>query len=102
MGLVVRGNGRDRVLSKSGRGFKCKVPMMTSTAQCSPNVRANGIGIVRTGDRVRLHPRAGCSPDISIAIGRTRVLVNGRNAVKIGDKYTSDNIIIGGSSNVIF
>lgn len=103
MGLAVRGNGKDKVISKSGSGWKCKKPMRTTTAQCSPNVRVNGIGAVRSGDKVKIHPKRGCrGPDTSGASGGSKVVINGKRAVKIGSKYSFDNIITSGSSNVIF
>lgn len=102
MGLAVRGRGKDKVISKSGRGKKCAAPMRTSTSQCSPDVRVNGIGAVRDGDKVKMHNRKGCGPDISGASGKSKVVINGKNAVVIGGKYSSDNIITSGSSDVIF
>lgn len=101
MPAAARGNGVDSVFSFSGSGYMCNFPMNTQTGQCSTNVLANGIGIVRQGDLVAPHARNGCYPDLSgLTTGSSRVLVNGRPAGRIGDVYTTDNIIVSGSYSV--
>ena len=101
MPAAARGVGRDRVQSVDGTAYKCRVPMITSTLSCSANVLVNGIGIVRTGDKVAPHPRSGCTLDTSVLTrSSTKVIVNGRGAGRMGDAY-GPNTIVSGSLNVI-
>ncbi len=101
MPAAARGNGTDSVFSKTGTGKGCKSPVTTSTAACSSNVFANGIGIVRLGDLIAVHAKAGCSPDTStLSSGSSTVFINGQGAGRIGDQYTSDNTITSGSETV--
>jgi uncharacterized Zn-binding protein involved in type VI secretion len=75
--------------------------MQTVTGQGSSTVLINGFGIVRDGDLVGAHPRSGCGPDVStLSSFSATVFVEGKGVGRIGDQYTSDNIIISGSSNV--
>ena len=98
---VARGNGVDSVYSKTGTRKRCRRPLITATAQCSPNVFVNGTGVVRVGDRVAAHPARGCSPDTSsLTNGSSSVFANGRAMGRIGSQYTSDNTITSGSRNV--
>jgi uncharacterized Zn-binding protein involved in type VI secretion len=98
---AARGAGRDSVQSFDGTGYKCRVPMRTSTMGCSTNVIVNGIGAVRIGDTVAPHPRSGCMLDTSsLSRASMKVLVNGRGAGRMGDAY-GPNVIVSGSSNVI-
>ncbi|NBR61878.1 MAG: hypothetical protein EBT86_09590 [Actinobacteria bacterium] len=98
---AARGNGADSVFSKTGSAKKCGRPIKTSTAQCSSDVLVNGIGVVRLGDMVNLHPRPPCIPDTSTCSkASTSVFANGKGIARIGDQYSSDNIITSGSSNV--
>lgn len=98
---AARGNGTDSVFSKTGTGKKCVRPVQTSTAQCSGDVFADGIGVVRLGDMVKLHARPPCVPDTSVCTkASTTVFANGKGVARIGDQYTSDNIITSGSSSV--
>lgn len=98
---VARGNGADKVYSKTGTKKNCRRPIMTATAQCSGDVFVNGIGVVREGDLVAPHPARGCSPDTSVLTkGSSSVFVNGKAAGRIGGEYTSDNTITSGSKDV--
>jgi len=100
---VARGNSKDKVLSATGSGFKCRSPLITSTNQCSPNVRVNGIGVVRIGDIVSVHTMSGCTPESPpLSTGSSTVRVNGRGVGRLGDNYAGDgsNIIQSGSQNV--
>lgn len=101
MPAAARGSGQDTVFSLTGTGRGCGGPLNTVTDQCSPNVFVNGIGIVREGDEVGDHPAAGCGPDNSVLTTfSSNVFINGKRAGRIGDKYTNDNTITSGSSNV--
>lgn len=101
MAAAARSSGQDRVFSRTGVGRGCGSPMQTVTGQGSLTVFINGIGVVRMGDLVGVHPRAGCLPDVSpLTTSSATVFVEGRGVGRIGDRYTSDNIIISGSTNV--
>jgi uncharacterized Zn-binding protein involved in type VI secretion len=101
MPAAARGDGADKVDSKTGSGRRCAFPLITSTDECSPNVFVNGIGCVREGDKVAPHPRRGCETDESVLTTFSpNVFVNGKGFGRLGDQYTSDNTIITGSSNV--
>ncbi len=102
MPAVARAAGTDRVLSRTGSGTACGSPLQTTTGvNGSPNVFVNGIAVVRQSDVVGVHPAAGCSTDAStLSTYSSTVFVNGLGLGRIGDEYTSDNIIISGSTNV--
>lgn len=103
MPAAARGNGGDRVLSKTGTGKKCAFPVTTSTGTCSFNVFIQGLGAVRQGDIVGPHAAGGCSLDASpLTTCSTNVFINGLGAGRIGDEYTPDNTIISGSTSVFF
>ena len=101
MAAAARSSGQDRVFSRTGVGRGCGSPMQTVTGPGSSTVLINGVGAIRIGDRVGVHPRAGCSTDIStLSSSSSTVFVEGRGVGRIGDEYTSDNVIISGSTNV--
>ena len=102
MPAVARASNTDTVSSLTGAGYLCGSPMMTTTGvDGSPNVFVNGIAVVRQGDLVGVHPRAGCSTDVStLSTYSSTVFVNGLGIGRIGDQYTSDNTITSGSTNV--
>ncbi len=101
MPALARSSGQDRVFSFTGAGRGCGSPMETVTNEGSSNVLVNGYGVVRQGDKVGVHPRAGCSLDDSIlTLFSSTVFINGKGVGRIGDEYTNDNIIISGSRNV--
>lgn len=101
MPAAARGLGTDKVFSKTGTRKRCRAPMKTSTFECSDDVFFNGVGSVRIGDKVALHPASGCGPDLStLSTSSSRVFVNKKGAGRIGDRYGNDNIIISGSSTV--
>ena len=103
MPAAARGSGADTVFSKTGTGKNCRLPVTTATDQCSSDVFADSIGIVRQGDRVALHNANGCGPDLStLSSFSSTVFINGKNAGRIGDKYTDDNVITSGSTTVFF
>lgn len=100
MPAVARGSGTDTVLSKTGVGKNCARPTDTVTNECSPDVFCNSIGVVRYGDLVGIHNKAGCTPDTStLSSGSSTIFVNGQKLGRIGDMYTADNIITSGSEN---
>lgn len=101
MAAIARGNGADTVFSFTGTGVDCLSPITTATDVCSGDVFINGEGAVREGDQVAPHPAAGCGNDSSVVTSfSSTVKVNGRGVARIGDEYTSDNIITSGSGTV--
>lgn len=98
---VARGNGNDRVFSKTGRLKRCRAPLNTATNQCSERVFVGNIGVVHIGHLVAPHPFVECVPDTSVlSDASTRVFIEKKGVGRIGDKYSSDNIIVSGSSRV--
>jgi uncharacterized Zn-binding protein involved in type VI secretion len=72
-------------------------------AQGSPNVYVNGIPWSRQGDlnTVHLLPGAPCPPHAApIAVGSTKVFVNGKGAGRVGDAISGCTSVAAGSSNV--
>lgn len=101
MPAVARCDSTDDVFSQTGAGYQCRAPRLTKTGEGSPNVFINGFGVVRQDDKVAPHPRAGCSTDESVLTTfSSTVRANGKWIGRIGDEYTSDNVIISGSTNV--
>jgi uncharacterized Zn-binding protein involved in type VI secretion len=101
MPAAARASGIDTVFSLTGVGRGCRNPMNTVTGEGSSNVFVNGYGVVRENDEVGDHPANGCGPDNSpLTTFSSKVFINGRRAGRIGDKYTNDNTITSGSTNV--
>lgn len=97
---AARGDGTETVASPDGSGPGCVNPLTTATDECSAKVFAEGIGIVREGDQVAVHPKAGCSDDTSVLTTfSSKVTIEGRGAGRKGDMY-GDNTITSGSSKV--
>jgi len=98
---VVRGLGVDVVLSVDGSGAACAFPMPTSTGTCSATVFIDSIGVVRSGDIVAPHPKAGCELDVSQCIASTvTVFAETLPIARIGDTYGGVNTITTGSPTV--
>ena len=71
------------------------------TNEGSPNVFVNGTPVVREDDTVAAHLRGDGGTDTSVLTTFSpNVYANGLGLGRIGDEYTSDNIIISGSTNV--
>ncbi len=101
MPAAARGNGRDKVFSKTGTKKNCRAPVLTATNGCSSDTFINTFGAVRLDDVVQLHSASGCGPDTSVLTkASTTVFINNKGAGRIGDEYTSDNIITSGSQTV--
>jgi uncharacterized Zn-binding protein involved in type VI secretion len=102
MPSVARGQGEDSVFSKTGSGKDCVSPLTVGTNECSPDVRANNICVVREDDQVEPHPLPGCTPtdEAVVSAGAPAVFANFQEVARIGDEYGSDNTITSGSSNV--
>tara|TARA_B100001778_G_scaffold307117_1_gene286911 strand:+ start:70 stop:378 length:309 start_codon:yes stop_codon:yes gene_type:complete len=99
MPAVARGNSTDAVSTN----HLCTGT--TTTNACSPNVRANSIGIVRFGDAVTTHtfpPVPICpnhAPTMSAGTSTT-VRVNSQPLAYVGSLYGGSENITTGSSNV--
>lgn len=94
----------DTVTSKTGTGDQCKNPVagLKITDANTANVYANGRLIVVEGNKVPVHNKAGCTPDTSVLTSfSSSVKIGGKGAGRIGDKYTEDNEITSGSSDVL-
>ena len=101
MPAAARANGADQVFSKTGVGKNCGFPVQTITGTGTCQVYVNGSIAVRGDDLVGSHPFGGCGPDTStMNEGSTTVFIGGKKMARIGDNYTSDNIIISGSTTV--
>ena len=106
MPAVARANGVDTVYSltgtlSGGSPVRYDNPINTVTNEGSPNVFVNGTPVVREGDKVGVHLRGNGSTDTSVLTTFSpNVYANGLGLGRIGDEYTSDNIIISGSTNV--
>ena len=102
MPAIARANGSDTVQSPDGTGYKCRVPMTTSTGSATQSkVRASGIFVVVQGDPVAPHPRSGCAPDTStLSSFSSKVKAAGSWVGRIGDTY-GDNTITSGSTKVM-
>lgn len=98
---AARGRGVDSAYIPHGRGRRCAFPSTGATDGCSPNVMANGTGIVRVGDNIRVHPARGCFPEAPpLVTGSPNVFINGKAAGRLGDKYGDQAFITSGSRNV--
>lgn len=102
MRAIATGDQTCVVLSLTGSGDECRFPTITSTNECSDKVTVGGFGVVTEGDMVNPHSKASdCSTDTSVLTTfSSKVTIGGKGVGRIGDKYTSDNIIISGSSKV--
>lgn len=100
--FIARSTGVDKAFSFSGTGKFCKFPMGTATGVPTQTlVYAGGVPVVKAGDLVQPHPIRGCGPDVSPAIPTTiKVFVCGSLAIKMGNFYGSDNVILSGFPKV--
>ena len=104
MPAIARANGVDSVFSQTGFGRGCRAPMIprprTGPATYT-GVLVGGSPVVLEGDAVGSHPRVGCSPDTStLDKFSSTVFINNKKVGRIGDEYTSDNIITSGFEKV--
>jgi uncharacterized Zn-binding protein involved in type VI secretion len=83
--------------SDSTTGHPCWPP--TIPASWSPNVRANGLGIVRNGDSIVTHC---CPPGCHSGtyVGTSNVRVNGMPAQRVGHPVSCGDAVAVGSPNV--
>jgi len=99
MPLLVTGNETCEVESPDGARNNCAFPLITSTNECSEKVKVNGHGVVREGDMITPHLRAGCNPtnlDRSLLTTfSSKVKVEGRGVARVGDMYAENEIKTG-------
>jgi uncharacterized Zn-binding protein involved in type VI secretion len=102
MPAVARGRQTDVVLSLTGSGHECKRPTTTTTGVAEHDkVKIGGIGVVVESDAVGPHSKSGCSADTStLSTFSTKVKAGGKGIARIGDQYSSDNIITSGSTKI--
>ena len=101
MPAVARANGADSVFSRTGTGRACRSPVRTSTGSGSSTVFVGGVPVVKRGDTVAFHLAQGCGPDLStLSSSSSTVFANGQGIGRIGDEYSSDNIITSGFPTV--
>jgi uncharacterized Zn-binding protein involved in type VI secretion len=81
-------------------GHGCFPPVIPVGA--SPNVFADGIAIVRKGDKFAPHACPKIPPHSGSAVGGGKVYVNGKKAQRRGDGVTCGDTSSHGSSKVRF
>lgn len=103
MSAIATGNGGNPVLSQTGSGPGCGLPMTSATLECSSDVFIGGKGVVREGDKMAIHNMSGCvTEQPALTTFSSKVKVNGKGVGRVGDNYAGDgsNIIQPGQSTV--
>lgn len=102
MPAVARAQEDDVFSRTGGPGRNCPSPRMAKTGSPThSSVYVNGFVVVIQGDAVGPHPRFGCGPDTSTLDSHSStVFVNSKGLGRIGDQYTTDNVIVSGSETV--
>lgn len=98
----------DSVMSQDGKGYKCQVPMETTTGEVSDKVKVDDKGVVCEGMKVAAHPASSptpCTTDLGVLTTfSSKVKIGGKGVGRVGDTYQAKqqlpNIISQGSSNV--
>ena len=106
MPKVARGDTTETVRSAHGTGDGCPSPINTTTDECSEDVFANSIGVVRKDDAVTTHTALGCGTESpGLTTHSSNVYANNKQIGRLGDDYKTggdggSNIIQTGSPNV--
>jgi uncharacterized Zn-binding protein involved in type VI secretion len=102
MPAIARADGIDTVFSFTGVGKGCARPLNTVTGSSTiTTIFVGGSPIVVQGDLVGSHPAGGCGPDLStLSTYSGTVFAGGKGVGRIGDQYSSDNLITSGFSTV--
>lgn len=103
MASIATGNGGNPVLSATGSGPGCSLPLTSATLECSSNVFIGGKGVVREGDKMAIHNKSMCvTEQPALSSFSSTVKVNGKGVGRVGDNYAGDgtNIIQPGQSSV--
>ena len=101
---VARKDGTDTVDTvHNSIGSNCAVkPKTIATDAGSSDVFAEGVGVVRVGDKVQIHNIPGCTPHAPpLAVGSGSVFANGKPIGRKGDTYAGTEKITSGASTVI-
>jgi uncharacterized Zn-binding protein involved in type VI secretion len=100
---VARKDMTDTVASPDGSGVCSADPSTQATDEGSSRVFIGGIGVVRQGDKMKLHLYDGpCDTPHQpvLTTYSTNVYVEGRGIGRKGDAYGGDHIITTGSTRV--
>lgn len=102
MPAIARADGNDTVFSFTGVGKNCARPVNVVTGSSTVStIFVGGSPIVVQGDMVGAHAAGGCSPDLStLSTYSGTVFAGGKGVGRIGDEYSSDNLITSGFSTV--
>lgn len=103
MPAIARAEGVDQVQSMTGFGPGCKSPGMTTTgAATESSVFIGGVPVVVASDTVGPHLLSGCKvvDTSTLTTYSSTVTIGGKGVGRVGDMYTSDNVIVTGSSTV--
>lgn len=101
---VARKGGTDKVNTvHNSIGSKCKdAPKIIATDAGSSDVFAEGVGVVRVGDKVQIHNQPGCIPHApTLAVGSGTVFANNKALGRKGDTYGGGEKITTGAATVI-
>ena len=101
---IARKDMIDQVASPDGTGVCSASPSTQFTDEGSSNVKVEGYGVVRQGDKMKIHNFAGPGDTPHQPVLTTysnKVFVNGKGVGRKGDLYGSDHPISTGSSKVI-
>ena len=101
---VARKDGTDQVDTvHNSIGTQCKdAPSTIVTDEGSKNVFAEGVGVVRVGDKVQVHNLPGCIPHAPpLDVGSKTVFANGKAIGRKDDTYAAGEKILSGANTVI-
>jgi len=93
MPLVARGDSTATVVCDHGLPLPsiptpCGSPSTQTSNECSPNVFVVGVGVVRNGDAMIVHPTAPCPPHAPPCNTYSpNVFANGKEIARISDTY---------------
>lgn len=102
---IARKDAVDQVQSPDGTGLGCNSPLLSYTEAGSKNVFINGVGAVREGDAMQIHPGPGCGLHTPELVSFSpNVFANGLRVGRLGDFYIApgsrEHPIISASTNV--
>ena len=101
---VARKDGVDTVDTvHNSVGSNCAdAPTTIATDAGSSDVFAEGTGVVRVGDAVKVHNIPGCTPHSPpLAVGSSTVFANGQGIGRKDDTYAGTEKITSGAATVI-
>ena len=97
---IARKDGVDRIDSSHGTGYKCRSPKEHGTAKGSSDVRVNGTGVVRYGDKMQKHsyPNRCSQHEPTLSTSSSNVFVNGMGVGRDTDNHT---VTTGGGTHTL-